>query len=1613
MDFGELSSALSPRDGALLVGGSANALRSDSINHLAGDFFGGAFQLLVDEKAEAKYEGKEAIRVKGRLASDAKFLGRSGWEAEAWFFVEDGGAEAVFLLKPGQSGTWKRWWSASAKPAETLDDVDFRDCVFTLDSRLPDALDKSFDELFDVPATRSDARARKRGLRLASKLELSSFDETLGEFLGFTDAQSLVPVTGTVELVDDMPRMRLAAAIGPRLQFGKLDVQLSYEFLTAPIPVDSAKTLQQIRERLRATLTYEHGDNIVTIPLAATFEPNEIVHDITIEGRPIVRNQGGLDQKAGLSLSDLTGLIPGDIGQITQQLDAFPEVKNALSAVRLTEFGVGVASEPLAITEAYAQLEIELNWEIIKDLISFKKVALELFATGDEDGWDLRPYLTAELAIADGKLSAMVDPLAPSFSLVLEEGSSIDLKKLLAIDTLGLPPSPLTDTGDKFDITWFEISGDPVKKSYSLDIATTFDWGFDLGATRLAVKQLFLSLEYTEGKSFVGLGGSLAIGDVTSTIGARYDSSNWIISASAYDIRLNDILDLVPNVEQLRPVLPEIELPFVGFEVTPSTKEFKFDAECRINWSSQPLGIDGNFRGDIALRLARAANAPLTYDIRLLGTGQLADPALGATLDVHIRKPDEKGQQVTVRGTLAVKNLTDLLPDGSMFPAVQLESAVGFEYETRTSALSFTLDQKIVIPAVKEALKQDIELGFAFCRIGNQKGEGEGAKSRILAGAVLKTPIRLAAIAGDNAVGQLLGGMEIRNLGIFYATDDVSGELPPSLQKLFDGARSAGLEKGPSFTANFVLGGSSADIGLSQSPTPIDAGAPSAVAPTVPSPGRGVVPESARDGRLRKWFNVNKAFGPLEIRRIGAEWDNPILSFLLDASVELMGLKVGLAGLRLGVPPAKLTELRPNDITVGLDGLEIAFKGGPISISGAFLRKPDGGFAGTALIRAEMFTIAAMGAYDQIEGGDPSLFIYGAYIGAIGGPPCFVVQGLAAGFGYNRGLTVPSVEGVHKFPLVSLVMSSAGGSASPGAGSGSGDSTSVLEQLSGDDFPVAPGQYWLAAGVKFTSFKLIDAFALLTVQFGVRFELALLGVATVQQPPKVEGPGTPVKPFVLVELALSVRFAPDDGLFSARAVLTSNSYLFDPQCKLTGGFAFCIWFEPTDPKFRPGHAGDFVLTLGGYHPRFQVPDHYPRVPRVGFNWQRPDLGVTIKGESYFALTPSCMMAGCRLSAIYASSDFKAWFEASADFLMAWAPFHYEADIGVWIGASYTARVGEITSVISFQIGASLSIWGPEFAGIAYVDLGIAAFTVHIGAETARTPEAIKWEQFCGRFIPHVDKNPAPLGITVTGGLLREDKKEGQKEGQIFVNPSELGLSIETYIPVTNVLFNGKPLDYRGKQKDGKPIETSFGIRPLAATAIKSELTVWFTRDAQDTADGVTRERRREVLSESRMREIRMSGAHPLEIDAITKGLPEALWSPKPAPSEAEPIKANVIGNALSGVRLFVGQERTPTYAEVDPRIRDESRATTRHPPLRLERAGPGEQKSASEFGEMLRKHAGQRRQTVAALRTFEFDLMPGAIDLEQLADYTGQQDFLAATPAVVALGQLPPMRRGQ
>ena len=340
------------------------------------------------------------------------------------------------------------------------------------------------------------------------------------------------------------------------------------------------------------------------------------------------------------------------------------------------------------------------------------------------------------------------------------------------------------------------------------------------------------------------------------------------------------------------------------------------------------------------------------------------------------------------------------------------------------------------------------------------------------------------------------------------------------------------------------------------------------------------------------------------------------------------------------------------------------------------------------------------------------------------------------------------------------------------------------------------------------------------------------------------------------ELAIRAVIRPADGVFSLEGRLTSESYIFSKSCRLTGGFAFFVWFSGE-------HTGDFVVTLGGYHPEFVRPPHYPIVPRLGVNWQVTDQ-LAITAEMYFALTASCLMAGGKLSAVYQSKIIKAWFIVYADFLISWKPFYYKVRMGISIGVE--ADLGLFS--IKFHLSVQVQIWGPEFAGRIDVDLTIVSFSVLFGPpETLPVP--LKADEFKKTFLP--ESSPV-IASSLTGGLIHEATRKIDGKNCESSTAMRLELTIRSKIPVTSSLTpstQSNPKSYQRRRN-------SASIRWARNGGSDSKLKV--------SIDGL-KDRPKDLDN--------------LLVESIQIGVPEALWGPakeegkvpKPLP-KAEIIAAN-------------------------------------------------------------------------------------------------------------------------
>lgn len=347
-------------------------------------------------------------------------------------------------------------------------------------------------------------------------------------------------------------------------------------------------------------------------------------------------------------------------------------------------------------------------------------------------------------------------------------------------------------------------------------------------------------------------------------------------------------------------------------------------------------------------------------------------------------------------------------------------------------------------------------------------------------------------------------------------------------------------------------------------------------------------------------------------------------------------------------------------------------------------------------------------------------------------------------------------------------------------------------------------------GIPFFSIIMIDSFVRLAMTFDLNnYELNVQGIAGIVVPIKISD----ISPLAEAKVTLKANFIPDEGFLKINTQLASDSFILSKNCHLTGGLAFYIWFLGK-------HAGDFVQTIGGYNPKFNVPTFYPKIPRVGFNW-RVDSNISLKGDAYYALCSHALMAGGSLEATWHSGSLKAWFTAAADFVIAWQPYNYSVAIYADIGVSYTYHFFG-THHIQAHVGADLSLWGPDFSGKAHVHLWIVSFTIKFGNAAPQKPQPNDWQTFKTSLLP---ADTSICTVSVTDGLVKEASKENTDLG--IINPKDLSL-------VTNSVIPSKEA-YSGNQKITTQGNDHFGIGSMALT--ESELsttqTIIITKEGHD------------------------------------------------------------------------------------------------------------------------------------------------------------------------------------
>ncbi|PTB63053.1 hypothetical protein BBK36DRAFT_1182688 [Trichoderma citrinoviride] len=640
-----------------------------------------------------------------------------------------------------------------------------------------------------------------------------------------------------------------------------------------------------------------------------------------------------------------------------------------------------------------------------------------------------------------------------------------------------------------------------------------------------------------------------------------------------------------------------------------------------------------------------------------------------------------------------------------------------------------------------------------------------------------------------------------------------------------------------------------------------------------------------------------KTFGPLTVRNIGlsvsgARYSKVSLS--LDASVQLGPLAFALLGFTITLDLSVLTnpdKLASIITDVGINGMAVAYDRPPTRIAGMVTqfdnRGISKGFQGAISVSLDTWSAIAGGRYEELypDFAIKSFSLFGMVQGPIAEFGAAEINGLTGGFGYNSRLQVPAdASGVANFPFIALNKSGSQG------GSAMDQMNLILAGGVKDAISPANEEMWFVAGLGIKAFQTFEAQAIfaLTLDEHPKFTVLATATAVFPKPPKgISHSDDPFgNAFVVVDIALSCVIDPFHGTVIATGELTPVSFILNRECKLTGSFALA-YFLPNSP-----HDGDFVFSIGGYHRDFDKPSHYPDVRnRVGISWKY-DSHLSIKGESYFAITPHAVMGGGRLDMTFEKRLLgdKLWvhiaFTAYADFLMKFHPFSFQVDVTVVFQARgaldlwlYTQNLGPIT------LSASLSLWGPPLAGVAKLRLCTFQIEVAFGPGFCK-PSPLSLDQFVrvAKNLPAeesaTEKNVPNHIINVTAGKVKTG--EGANTGPIEISAAGVLVQVQSRMPVLSAEISGhaEPKLSVVKNSNGEDITPRIFARPM-------QLQQQF----------------KQSLLKVTLR--RTNGSDTIDLDAnpLIQSLPPALWGEnidKPdLASLRVPMISHVVGYTLS------------------------------------------------------------------------------------------------------------------
>ncbi|MEV0174616.1 DUF6603 domain-containing protein [Streptomyces sp. NPDC050803] len=369
------------------------------------------------------------------------------------------------------------------------------------------------------------------------------------------------------------------------------------------------------------------------------------------------------------------------------------------------------------------------------------------------------------------------------------------------------------------------------------------------------------------------------------------------------------------------------------------------------------------------------------------------------------------------------------------------------------------------------------------------------------------------------------------------------------------------------------------------------------------------------------------------VLELTSDGSGPRLALTVSASAQLPGLPLRVhldrAGIDLpvtfspqsrpGLDPSKLNELVP-------EGIGTELKVPPIS-GGGLVRRNDQGYAGLISVDLGVLRVQAVALFRPPDGKAPTSFL--VLLAAQFPPP-----GIQLGLGFALD-AVGGLVGVNRRADVTALQQL--------VCDGNADhvlfpdraverAQEIIGSL-GSAFPVAPGRILVGPMIRITwGARMVQLSGAVILELPAPARALLLGRLLVGLP-------DPVVPLIRLQASVLGRIEPATPLVE---LLVSLSGSWIVGLAVRGEIYLLV---------RGGPQPEFVLSAGGFHPRYTRPARVPALNRLQVDLA-PGNGFGLRMEGYFAVTSNAVMFGgqVQMDATIAGCGVQGWLALDALFV---------------------------------------------------------------------------------------------------------------------------------------------------------------------------------------------------------------------------------------------------------------------------------------------------------------------------------------------------------------------------